>query len=491
MRRIRYNRENETLQNVREAFESYSDQKHNRWNVRRYEENLTEHNEKILQEIIDDSFVPSGYTEKWIFDKKPRKLAKAPVHDHHAEAAHMRPYEQQVYDYISWRAPAVRPGLGTHAFMRFLRNDLYHSSQKEVYYSLTLDIHHYFPLMDHEVLKEKIANKFKKGKLRNFLFRMVDSYPQGAPLGIKLAQLFGMLYLAEFDRMAERFFDIPKNPEKMAYWTSRYITEWILTAKSPDEQHVLSRGSVFLAAQFEQYATNGLTHYFRFVDNIIILHGDKVFLRIVRELVIMYLSRDYRATVNNDYNVRPVWMGIRLCGYTFYHEHLEISKRNKQELARKISRLAKLGFKEEAIRIRLASLLGYAKHADIINLLISLGMEKSLGKIIRNKRIKPPFAGMNPDQKVPFSTLVEKYDENIAGGGGKFLYKENLSYRRHCTRFQDRQGHHHRQRNGYPRSYAGDKKADTKQGAGHPLQENPENIHNDGRRRGRGRDIHL
>lgn len=144
MRRIRYNRENENLDNVRDAFDSYSNQKHNRWNVRRYEEDLDEHIAKVLQEIIDDSFIPSGYQEKWIFDKKPRKLAKAPVYDHHAEAAHIRPYEQQVYDYISWRSPAVRPGLGTHALMRFLRNELYRCSQQEVYYCLPIDIHHYF-----------------------------------------------------------------------------------------------------------------------------------------------------------------------------------------------------------------------------------------------------------------------------------------------------------------------------------------------------------
>lgn len=415
MRRIRYNRENENLDNVRDAFDSYSNQKHNRWNVRRYEEDLDEHIAKVLQEIIDDSFIPSGYQEKWIFDKKPRKLAKAPVYDHHAEAAHIRPYEQQVYDYISWRSPAVRPGLGTHALMRFLRNELYRCSQQEVYYYLPIDIHHYFPLMDHATLKEKVDNKFKKSKLRNFIYRVIDSYQQGSPLGIKLAQLFGMLYLADFDRLMQRFFDIPKDPEKMAYWTSRYITEWILTAKSPDEKKILSRGTLFLSKRFERFARDGLQHSIRFVDNILVLHEDKVFLRIVRELIILHLARDYKATVNHDYNIRPVWMGIRLCGYTFYHEHLEVSKRNKEDLARRIKRLRKKGYDEEQIRIKLSSQLGFVKHSDCINLLRTLGMEKSLGKIIKNRRIKPPFKGMTPDQKVPFSSLIEKY-ENQSGG---------------------------------------------------------------------------
>ena len=300
--------------------------------------------------------------------------------------------------------------------MRFIRNELYAYPQCSTYYYIQIDIHHYFPLMDHELLKRKIAGRFKEGKLRRFIYKVIDSYPQGAPLGIKLAQLFGMLYLADFDRLMERFFDIPKDPEKMAYWTSRYITEWILTAKSPDERRILERGSQFLARRFEAFASEGLVHCFRFVDNILILHEDKAFLRMARDLVIMTLARDYRATVNSDYNVRPVWMGIRLVGYTYYHDHVEVSRRNKQELARRAHRLQKLGFSEEQVRIRLASQLGFVKHADSINLLKKIGMEKSLGKIIRNRRIKPPFKGMNPSQKVPFSSLVEKEPE--ANGGG-------------------------------------------------------------------------
>lgn len=416
MRRIRYDRENETLQNVMEAFERYADQKHKRWNVMRYEQDIDEHAHRVLREIIEDSFVPSGYNEKWIFEKKARKLAKAPVYDHHAEAAHILPYEQQVYDHISWKAPAVRPGLGTHAMMRFIRNELYAASQKELYYYILLDIHHYFPLMDHELLKRKISNKFKQSKLRNFIFRVIESYPQGAPLGIKLAQLFGMLYLADFDRKLERFFDIHKDPEKMAYWTQRYITEWILTAKSPDEERILSRGTQHLAQRFYHFATEGIRHSKRFVDNILVEHEDKAFLRITRDLIVMTLTRDYRARLNTDYNVRPTWMGIRLVGYTYFHDHTEVEKTNKKNLARKVHRLRKKGFDEEQIRIRLASNFGFIKHADSINLIKSLGMEKSLGKIIRNRRLKPPFPGMSPNDKVPFSTLIVNNLDKTGGG---------------------------------------------------------------------------
>lgn len=416
MRRIKDSRENETEQNAREAFDNYADGKHRRVDIRRYEAELDENVRLVLADIINETFVPQGYTEADIFDKKHRRLAKAPIRDHHTEAAAMLPYEQQVYDYLSWRAPAVRPGMGTHGFFRFVRNELRRYPQLEVGYYLALDIHHYFPMMDHSILKQQIDNKFKKGKLRTFIYKVIDSYMQGAPLGIKIAQLFGMLDLASFDRKAERFFDIADDPERLAYWTSRYITEKIMTVKTPEDEQLLGRGSIYLGERFRQFAKEGLRHYFRFVDNFLIMHEDKTFLRIVRDIMIMHLTRDYRFEVNTDYNVRPTWMGIRICGYVFYNDHTEVAKRNKQNLARRIKRLQKKGFDEEQIRIKTASQIGFIKHADSTHLFKSLGMEKSLGKIIKKRRIKPPFAGMGPDQKIPFMSVVNKCEN----GGGNF-----------------------------------------------------------------------
>ena len=433
MRRIKQNGENESIENAMEAFERFAKEKHKRWNIMRYEQDIDLHVHEVVCDIVNDTFSPSGYSEKWIFDKKPRKLAKAPVYDHHAEAAALLPYEKAIYDHISWHAPAVRPNLGTHALLRFIRNTLFANEQLEVYYYFSMDIHHYFPLMDHFFLKRKIDDKFKKGKFRNLIHRVIDSYPSGAPLGIKMAQLFGMLYLANFDRLMERCFDILKDPEKLEYWTSHYIAEWCVSAITPDERKLLDRGSQFLARRFRMFVCEGIHHNFRFVDNILVFHEDKVFLRCIRDLSIIVLTRDYHAEINGDFQVRPVWMGVRLCGYTFFHENVSVSKRNKQDTARRAHRLFKLGFSEEQVRIKLASNLGYIKHANSINLIKSLGMENSLGKIIKHRRIKPPFEGMSPDQKVPFSSLVVKIDDKNGGGVKSILRKYSFSITRSLT----------------------------------------------------------
>lgn len=415
MRRIRDRLENESIENARNAYDNYSKQKHSRDYVMAFDADLEHNLEKIVQQIKDESWQPQGYTEKVIFERKKRKLAKAPIEDHVLESATILPYEKAIYDYSSWRAPALKPRMGTHGLMRFLRNELYKTEKDNPTFYVAIDAHLYFPMMDHTILKDALEKVVKPGKLLTFFYKVVDSYPQGAPLGIKVSQLFGQLYLARFDRLAMRFFDIGEDPDKLHYWTLRYINDRKASARTEAERREVARGNNYLARKFRLYVAEGVPLYFRFVDNMLFRHTDKTALHIILQLAVMHLARDWNVTVNNDYNVRPTRDGIRLCGYVFYPDHLAVSKRNKQELAKRVARLRKLGFNEEQIRVKLASRFGFVKHANSIHLFKTLGMEKSLGKIIKNRRVRPPFDGMTGSQKVKFSSIVNLSEE----GGGK------------------------------------------------------------------------
>ncbi|MBR6592418.1 MAG: hypothetical protein IKK81_07365 [Prevotella sp.] len=414
MRRIGDNDVNESVDNAVAAFENYAKHKHSRDYVQKFEENLLTNLAEIVGQIANESWTPKGYTDKVIFERKLRRLAKAPIEDHVLEAATIFPYEKALYDFSTWRAPAVKPNMGTHALFRILRNDLFNNDQETMMYYIAMDVHHYFPSMSHAVLKGKLARKVKKGKLLNFLHKVVDSYPIGVPLGIKVAQIFGQIYLADFDRLAMRFFDIGKDPEKLRYWTQRYVTARILTAKSKSDYDDLCKGPAFLAWKFRSYVNEGVRFYYRFVDNIIAIHEDKAVLHIIKELMIMHITRDYLATINSDYNVRPTWMGIRIVGYVFYHDHVMVSQRHRKELARRVRRLQKLGYDEEQIRIKQASRIGFVKHANSTQLFKTLGMENSLGRIIRERRVKAPFDDMTSAQKVRFSSIV-----NLCGAEGE------------------------------------------------------------------------
>lgn len=416
MKRIKDTKETETLDNARAAYDTYSNHKHSRDYVIKYDENLEQNLQEVVDSLKTELWHPKGYHRKVIFEKKTRVLAKAPIEDHVTEATAIRPYEKAMYDYSSYRAPAVKPGLGTHGFFRMMRNELFKDEQDDDMYYLPMDAHHYFPRMDHDILKQEIERKIKPGKLRRNLFKVIDSYLQGAPLGIKVSQIFGQIYLARFDRLAMNFFDIGEDEEKLQFWTRKYIEARIATATVHDYKD-LCRGPGYLARLFQSYVAEGLPKYLRFVDNMIFRHKDKCVLYVVKYLAIMYLARDWHVTVNKDYNVRPTWMGIRVCGYVFFHDRVLVAKRNKQRLARRIHELKKAGLDEEQIRLKCASQFGYIKHANSINLIKSLGMEKTLGKIIRRKRVQSPFEGLTADNKVKFSSICNYCQDNSIGGG--------------------------------------------------------------------------
>lgn len=429
MRRIHDCGEDASPENVRNSWEAFSEQKHKRRTIRRYERDLEGNLERVLRSLTDEDWKPSPYVEKEVVERKRRKLAKAPIDDHVLEAAAIRPYETSLYDYIAWQCPAVRPNMGQKALLRALRNELFGNSQEECMYYLPMDAHHYFPLMDHDILKRQISRKIKPGRLQRILYKVVDSYLQGAPLGIKVSQIFGQLYLADFDRLAMRFFDIGLDPEKLDFWTRKYVEARIVTASTPEDYKDLCRGPSYLAEKFRSYVMEGLPHYTRFVDNIIFRHADKSVLGIVKILAIMILARDYHVIINKDYNVRPTWTGIRIIGYVFYHDRVLLGKRNKQDLCRHVHALQKRGLDEEQIRIRQASRFGYAKHANCIHLFKTIGMEKSLGKIIKNRRLKAPFEGMTASQKVKFlsiCSLLRDAGTDQSGGWNKKIYLEDF-----------------------------------------------------------------
>ena len=170
-----------------------------------------------------------------------------------------------------------------------------------------------------------------------------------------------------------------------------------------------------MKAKFERYVSEGLRHYSRFADNIVIQHEDKTFLHIVTEMAIMVLARDYYIDVNKDWNVRPVHNGgIDVCGYVSYHDHRRLRKRNKVALCRQVAKYRKKGLSPEEIRLKCASRIGFATHADCRNLLrkLDINMEKRLGTVIKNRKVNIPFKGMRFDQKRAFSEIVCKDGED-------------------------------------------------------------------------------
>jgi hypothetical protein len=154
-----------------------------------------------------------------------------------------------------------------------------------------------------------------------------------------------------------------------------------------------------------------LDFVFGFVDDVVILHTDTVFLHFIVEWVGLYLGRELHVELNPKWHVGHVDKeGIDTGGYVHYHTHTRLRKRNKKALCRQVAKLKKKGLPLEEIRKACSSRTGFASHADSINLLNTLGMEKRrLGQKIRDKR--SPFEGLGTDRKKKFEELL--YDTRL------------------------------------------------------------------------------
>lgn len=414
MKRIgKVSEEVETERNFEMAFWQYSDQKMKRKAVQEFHQNLDKNLKALFDAYRDETWVTSGYTKKMVYRPKVRPVHKLPVKDHVIQHAVMIPVEDKLRQTLYWKSPAGTKGKGTNYFYEMMKKDIYSHPQSETFYCVPLDIHHYFQNVDHGLLKKEYRRKIKDRKLLRFLDEVVESFNPGIVLGLKLAQLLGQLFLSRFDYLAIRCFGIIDDVERFRYWQSRYVTDSLVTCRTANEARELAKGVEYLNQKFERYCREGLKHYSRFMDNIYILHGDKVFLRIMTELAVMHLARDWLLSVNKGWNVRRLCDGIDMCGQVLYPDHALLRKRFKKDLCKQVNKLRKKGLSQRAIELKAAPRLGIGIHADSKHLYKTICMER-FGKLVKKRKFRTPFEGMNKEQKLSIEDIVclDGQDEN-------------------------------------------------------------------------------
>lgn len=395
----------ETAGNFEAAFWNYAEHKMRRKDILLFLDNLEANLQTLLDAYRAGTWRTSEYERKMVYVPKVRPVHKLPVADHVIQHAAMLPVEATLRKSLYWKSPAGTKGKGTHFFHELMKRDIYSHDQAETFYYVPLDIHHYFPSIDHDLLKAEYRRKIKDRKLLAFIDELVDSFHPGIVLGVKLAQLLGQLFLMRFDYLALRCFGILEDREKFRYWQSRYVSDSLVTCRSRQQADELAKGVAYLNAKFERYCREGLKHYSRFMDNIYILHGDKVFLRIMAELAILHLARDWKLSVNKSWNIHRLCDGLDACGRILFPDHTRLRKRFKQDLCRQVHRLRKKGLSQREIELAAAPRLGLGIHADTKHLYRKIGMER-FGKLIKKRKFRCPFDGMVKEQKLSIEELV-------------------------------------------------------------------------------------
>ncbi len=284
--------------------------------VKLIDSNLDYYINKLQQMLINKTYVNSDYE---IFQRKcsnkTRVIYKLPYFPdrviHHAILQIAEPIWRSVFIRDTYQSIK---GRGVHDAVNRIDK---HIRKYKPEYCLKIDIHKFYPSVNNEILKQIVRKKIKCKDTLWLLDTIIDSV-EGLPIGNYISQYFGNLYLAYFDHYIKDKFN--------------------------------------------------LKFYYRYCDDIVILHNDKDYLRNVLHEASRYLKNELKLQVKSNYQIFPVQSrGIDFLGYRFFHTHTLLRNSIKRHFIRKSRRYHNT--KSPASRKSLSSLYGWIKHCNGHNLL--------------------------------------------------------------------------------------------------------------------------
>lgn len=311
-----------TVDNLMLADEKARKGKANTYGVLKHDRKRDQNIYDLHISLLNRKFKTSEYKIFTIYEPKRREIYQLPYYPdrivHHAIMNILEPIWVGVFVKNTY---ACIKGKGIHGAMKDVEKSL-RMDINGTKYCLKLDIRKFYPSVDHEIMKAIIRKKIKDRDLLELLDGIIDS-AEGVPIGNYLSQYLANLYLAYFD-----------------HWMK-------------EEKRV--------------------KHYFRYADDIVILHQNKAYLHGLLREIENYLSDNLNLDVKDNWQVFPVSSrGIDFVGYVFYHTHTRLRKSIKQNLCRKVAKLNKENLSTEEYKRQICSWLGWCYHCDARNLLKSI-----------------------------------------------------------------------------------------------------------------------
>lgn len=204
-------------------------------------------------------------------------------------------------------------GRGIHLAAKHIKRDLLRDKPGTCY-CLKFDIEKFYPSVNNETLKLLLRKKLKDAKVLELLDSIIDS-ASGLPIGNYLSQYLANLYLNYFDH-------------------------WIKETK-------------------------GARYYYRYCDDIVILHSSKEYLHELRREIADCLHKNLKLRLKHDWQVFPVESrGIDFLGYRFFHGYTLLRKRIAKKVLKLSARIEKAGRAQMPDVRSLMSYYGWVIHCN-------------------------------------------------------------------------------------------------------------------------------
>lgn len=328
-----------SIENLRLADEKARKGKLRSYGVKVHDKHREANLAALHESLANQTFKTSEYYQFSIFEPKERLISRLPYFPdrivHHAIMNYLEDIWVSVFTVDTYSCIKNR---GIHKCANDVRFVL-DNDPAGTKYCLKIDIRHFYPSIDHYILKQIVRRKIKDSRLLWLLDEIIDSVECGVPIGNYLSQYFANLYLAYFDH-------------------------WLKEKK-------------------------GVKYYFRYADDIVILSDNKEWLRGLLVDMRKYLHDNLKLKVKKNWQVFPVdSRGIDFLGYVFFHTHTRLRKGIKQRLCRRVARLNKRKVLPTKAQYKqaIASWWGWCKYCDSVNLISTI--QKTLPYEISFNRAK-------------------------------------------------------------------------------------------------------
>jgi RNA-directed DNA polymerase len=277
--------------------------------VIRHNKNRKHNIEKLHNCLENKTYKTSKYHVFYLYEPKKREIRSLTYYPnrivHHALMLYLEPIFTACF--ISQTYSCIRKR-GIHGCLNDLNRAL--KDKQSTSYCLKLDIKKFYPSINKDLLKGKLRKKFKDKNLLYLLDEIIDSNEKGLPLGNYLSQWLANFYLNDFD-----------------HWLKQ---------------------------------NRKIKNYFRYCDDLVILHNDKEFLHNLRKEIENYLHKYLELKLSNYQVFLIEKRGIDFVGYKSFHDHIFIRKTIKN----RFKRMLRINRNDKSIK----SYNGWLFHANCINL---------------------------------------------------------------------------------------------------------------------------
>ncbi len=209
------------------------------------------------------------------------------------------------------------PNRGIHLCLGRLDKDL-KSDIAGTQYCLKMDIRKFYPSINHEINKQQYRRKFKDDDLLWLIDMMIDS--------LVLDSEGDLVYVSHVDEI--EFLNMDKSDERGIAIGSLF-SQW-------DGNYFMTPFDHWLKEEKK------VKYYYRYCDDLVILHHDKEYLHQLRKNTENYLEMELDLQLKDNWQVFPVDVrGIDFVGYRHFRHYILLRKTTATQLKRRMVEILK------------------------------------------------------------------------------------------------------------------------------------------------------